>query len=88
MDKIKLKKYFDRWRQQIPKGKRIIDINKGAEILKRFTLRTTFMDPLNAFGEKIDSEKQKETSLKILIMKRRKILLLLIKLIIFIKCIN
>ena len=29
------------------------------------------MDPLNAFGEKIDSEKQKETSLKILIMKRR-----------------
>jgi len=71
MDKIKLKKYFDRWRQQIPKGKRIIDINKGAEILKRFTLRTTFMDPLNAFGEKIDNEKQKETSLKILIMKRR-----------------
>ena len=71
MDKIKLKKYFDRWRRQVPKGKRILDINEGAEILKRFTLRTTFMDPLNAMAEKIDNENQKEQSLKILIMKRR-----------------
>ena len=71
MDKIKLKKYFDRWRRQVPKGKRILDINEGAEILKKFTLRTTFMDPLNAMAEKIDNENQKEQSLKILIMKRR-----------------
>ena len=71
MDKIKLKKYFDRWRRHVPKGKRILDINEGAEILKRFTLRTTFMDPLNALADKIDNENQKEQSLKILIMKRR-----------------
>ena len=71
MDKIKLKKYFDRWRRQVPRGKRILDINKGAEILKRFTWRTTFMDPLNAFAEKCDNENQRETSLKLLIMKRR-----------------
>ena len=71
MDKIKLKKYFDRWRRHIPKGRRILDINEGAEILKRFTLRTTFMDPLNALAEKVDNEKQRETSLKLLIMKRR-----------------
>ncbi len=71
MDKIKLKKYFDRWRRQVPRGKRILDINEGAEILKRFALRTTFMDPLNAFSEKIDNENEREASLKILIMKRR-----------------
>ena len=71
MDKIKLKKYFDKWRRQVPRGKRILDINEGAEILKRFTLRTTFMDPLNAFADKIDNENERETALKILIMKRR-----------------
>jgi hypothetical protein len=71
MDKIKLKKYFDRWRRHVPRGKRILDINEGAEILKRFTLRTTFMDPLNAMAEKCDNENQRQTSLKILIMKRR-----------------
>ena len=71
MDKIKLKKYFDRWRRQVPRGKRILDINGGAEILRRFTLRTTFMDPLNAISEKCDEENQREKSLRILIMKRR-----------------
>ena len=71
MDKIKLKKYFDRWRNQVPKGKKILDINLGAEILKRFTLRTTFMDPLNAMAEKCDNENQRDQSLKLLIMKRR-----------------
>ena len=71
MDKIKLKKYFDRWRNQVPKGKKILDINLGAEILKRFALRTTFMDPLNAMAEKCDNENQREQSLKLLIMKRR-----------------
>ena len=49
MDKIKLKYYFDKWRKQIPQGKKILDINNGAELLKRFALRNTFIDPLNAF---------------------------------------
>ena len=71
MDKIKLKKYFDRWRRHVPKGKRILDINEGAQILQRFTWRTTFRDPLNAMAEKCDEENQRETSLKLLIMKRR-----------------
>ena len=71
MDKIKLKYYFDKWRKQIPQGKKIIDINKGAELLKKFALRTTYIDPLNAFTEKCDDENQKEMSLKLLIMKRR-----------------
>ena len=43
------------------------DINAGAEILRRFTLRTTFMDPLNAMTEKCDKENQKEKSLRLLI---------------------
>jgi hypothetical protein len=71
MDKIKMKYYFDKWRKQIPQGKKILAINEGAEILKRFALRTTFIDPLNAFKEKCDNENQKEMSLKLLIMKRR-----------------
>jgi hypothetical protein len=71
MDKIKLKYYFDKWRKQIPQGKKILAINEGAEILKRFALRTTFIDPLNAFVEKCDNENQKEMSLKLLVMKRR-----------------
>ena len=71
MDKIKLKYYFDKWRKQIPQGKKILAINEGAEILKRFALRTTFIDPLNAFVEKCDNENQKEMSLKLLVMKKR-----------------
>ena len=71
MDKIKLKKYFDKWRRHVPKGKRILDINEGAQILQRFTWRTTFRDPLNAMAQKCDEENQRETSLKLLIMKRR-----------------
>ena len=50
------------------KQKKIIDINKGAELLKKFALRTTYIDPLNAFTEKCDDENQKEMSLKLLIM--------------------
>ena len=34
MDKIKLKKYFDKWRRQVPQDKKMLDINEGAEILK------------------------------------------------------
>ena len=45
--------------------------NEGAEILKRFALRTTFIDPLNAFAKKCDNENQKEMSLKLLVMKKR-----------------
>ena len=71
MDKIKMKYYFDKWRKQIPQGKKILSINQGAEILKKFALRTTFKDPLNAFVVKCDNENQKEMSLKLLIMKRR-----------------
>ena len=59
MDKIKLKYYFDKWRKQIPQGKKILDINNGAELLKRFALRNTFIDPLNAFIEKCDNENQR-----------------------------
>ena len=34
MDKINLKKYFDKWRRHVAQGKKILDINEGAEILK------------------------------------------------------
>ena len=71
MDKIKLKKYFNRWRRHVPQGKKILDINEGAEILKRFALKNTFIDPLNALSEKINNQNQKEQSLKLLMMKRR-----------------
>ena len=34
MGKIKMKKYFDKWRRYAPQGKKILDINEGAETLK------------------------------------------------------
>ena len=71
MDKIKLKKYFDNWVRHVPQSKKILDINEGTEILKRFALRNTFRDPLNALSEKNDNHNQKEQSLKLFIMKRR-----------------
>ena len=71
MDKITLKKYFDKWRRQLPQGRKLLDINDGAEILQRFVFRTTFPDPLAAFSEKIDVENKRETSLKLLIVKKR-----------------
>ena len=71
MYKMKMKYYLDKWRNQIPRAKKILDINKGTQLLNRFVLRKNFNDPLNAFLEKYDNLSKKESTLKFLILKRR-----------------
>ena len=37
MERIKLKYYLNKWRRHVPIGKRVLDIQKGANLLQKFT---------------------------------------------------
>ena len=71
LDKKKLKYYFDKWRSLIPRAKKIIDINKGADIFKKIIIKNIHQEPLNAFLDKCDDVNKKESSLKLMIIKKR-----------------
>ena len=71
LKKNKMKYYLDKWRRQIPKGKKILDINEGAEIFKRYIIKKIYIEPLNAFLDKCDQVNKREGNLKMLIIKRR-----------------
>ena len=71
INKNKMKYYLDKWRRQIPQGRRILDINDGAEILKKYILKRTYIDPLNAYMKKVNEVNKKESILKMIIIKRR-----------------
>jgi hypothetical protein len=71
LDKKKMKYYLDKWRRQIPKGKKILDINDGVEILKRYVMKKIYVEPANAYMDKVDQVSKREGTLKMLIIKRR-----------------
>ena len=71
LNKIKMKYYLDKWRRQIPQGKKILDIMDGTEILKRYAKRVTYKEPLNAYLEKCEKVNRREALEKMLIIKRR-----------------
>ena len=71
LEKIKMKYYLDKWRRQIPKGKKILDINDGTEILKKYIIKKIYIEPMNAFLDKCDRVSKREGNLKMVIIKRR-----------------
>ena len=73
LDKIKLKLYLDKWRNHIPKYKKLTDINKGVDLLNKFAKLKTYKDPLVAYLNKFDQINKKESLTKMMNIKRRKL---------------
>ena len=73
MDRIKLKYYLDKWRRHVPSGKRVLDIQEGANLLQKFTLRNAFIDPLKALKEKCEQKDEHNKMATLFVIKRRKI---------------
>ena len=71
LDKKKLKYYFDKWRNNIPKYKKLTDINKGVELLKKYSRLKTYKEPLNAYLNKCDDINKQNALLKLVNIKRR-----------------
>ena len=61
LDKIKLKYYLDKWRNQIPKYKKLTDINKGVDLLKKYAKLKTYEEPLKAYIDKCDEINRKNS---------------------------
>ena len=70
MDKIKLKKYFDKWKKQVPNNK-LLNYLQGAELLEKFCFRATYEDPLNAIKEKTEYELERDGILRAFGVKER-----------------
>ena len=64
LDKIKLKYYLNKWREHIPKYKKLIDINNGVSLLNKFAKLKTYQDPLKAYLDKADYINKKNALLK------------------------
>ena len=73
LDRIKLKYYLDKWRRHVPSGKRVLDIQQGANLLQKFSLKNAFALPLNAFKEKIQEKDTHNKMASLFVIKRRKI---------------
>ena len=73
MERIKLKYYLNKWRRHVPSGKRILDIQEGANLLQKFTLRNAFIDPLKALTEKCEQKDEHNKIATLFVIKRRKI---------------
>ena len=73
MDRIKLKYYLDKWRRHVPSGKRVLDIQEGANLLQKFTLRNALIDPLKALAVKCEKKDEHNKVATLFVIKRRKI---------------
>ena len=70
LDRIKLKYYLDKWRRHVPSGKRVLDIQQGANLLQKFTLKNAFKLPLDAFKEKINEKDTHNKMASLFVIKR------------------
>ena len=73
MDRIKLKYYLDKWRRHVPSGKRVLDIQQGANLLQKFTLRNAIKLPLKALTKKVEEKDEHNKMATLFVIKRRKI---------------
>ena len=71
LNKIKLKYYLDKWLNKIPKYKKLTDINKGVDILSKFSKLKIYKEPLRAFLNKCDNINKKYALEKIMNIKKR-----------------
>ncbi len=58
LDKVKMKRCFDKWKKIIPRGNQLINYVQGTELLQKFCFRVTYNDPLNAIMEKQMNENE------------------------------
>ena len=56
-----------------PSGKRVIDIQQGANLLQKFALKNAFICPLDAFKEKINEKDMHNKMASLFVIKRKKI---------------
>ena len=70
LDKIKIKYYLDKWRKNIPSSKTIFDLQEGGNLLKKFALKNTIKDLLDAFSKKCNGNNNQEILLKVLKIKK------------------
>ena len=73
MDRIKLNYYLNKWRRHVPSGKRVLDIQEGSDLFKKFAIRNSFIDILNALKEKCEKRNEHKKIATIFVIKRRKI---------------
>ena len=71
LDKIKMKYYLDRWHNQIPKYKKLANINKGLDLLNRYSRLQTYKDPLKIYLDKCDEINKKNALGKLINIKKR-----------------
>ena len=73
LDRVKLRYYINKWRRHVPTGKRVLDIQEGTDLLKKFKLKNAYIDILNAFKEKCEAKNMHNKMATIFVIKRRKI---------------
>ena len=73
LDRVKLRYYINKWRRHVPSGKRVLDLQDGSNLLKKFALKNAYMDALNAFKEKCEAKNTRNKLVTIFVIKRRKI---------------
>ena len=73
LDRIKLNYYINKWRRHVPSGKRVLDIQEGSNLLKKFALRNALEAPLNAIIEKCEKKNEHNKIATLFVIKRRKI---------------
>ena len=71
MDKIKMKKYLEKWKKILPKQSKLPDYLQAAELLERFLQRSTYKDPLNAIKENVKLDNENRGIHKIVQLKQR-----------------
>ena len=62
-----------KWRRYVPSGKRVLDIQQGANLLQKFALKNAFICPLDDFKEKINEKDMHNKIASLFVIKRRKI---------------
>ena len=73
LDRVKLRYYINKWRRHVPSGKRVLDLQDGSNLLKKFALKNAYMDALNAFKEKCEAKNTRNKLVTTFVIKRRKI---------------
>ena len=71
LNKIKLKKYFEKWKKILPKKGKLPEILKALELLERFCKRSTYEDPFKAIKLKFKFNEKTKGINKMIQLKKK-----------------
>ena len=77
LNKIKLKKYLQKWIKILPQKSKLPDILKAAELLERYCKRLNYQDPLKAIKQKVKVNGKNKGINKMIQIKKKYLNLLL-----------